>query len=107
MDYAFGPSNGKLISRCKLTAQADREKKTGITRLKRWERAKQDGLDPPEEVKQIIERHGATSECNKRYVKSLGVEYQSSSVHYSSLLQSLEETSLRDKIIYQMIDLPF
>ena len=49
------------------------KKKTGITRLRRWERAKRLGLDPPEEVKQIIERHGATSEYNERYVLSINL----------------------------------
>ena len=30
---------------------------TGISRLERWERAKKLGLNPPEEIKVILERH--------------------------------------------------
>ena len=38
---------------------------TGITRLQRWERAAKLGLDPPPEVPQLIQRHGADSMMNR------------------------------------------
>lgn len=36
----------------------------GITRLQRWERAAKFGLQPPQEVKDILERRGAESTAN-------------------------------------------
>ena len=38
---------------------------SGITRLERWERAVELGLDPPAEVPQLVRRHGTNSLFNK------------------------------------------
>lgn len=38
---------------------------SGVTRLQRWERAAKLGLNPPEEVRQLILKHGENTEMNK------------------------------------------
>lgn len=38
---------------------------TGMSRLERWERAAQLGLDPPIKVKQLVLKHGESSQFNR------------------------------------------
>lgn len=62
MDYTYGPVVGKYLWEYEVVSQARSFINkcvlcAGITRLERWERAKKFGLNPPEEVRELIERH--------------------------------------------------
>ena len=91
LNYAFGPCNGeKLYRRFSLF-----HLRTGITRLKRWERAKKLNLNPPEEIKEIILQHGV--EYNDRCV-CVCVCHFHCVIHLSVPLQYLVRAPGRNKI---------
>lgn len=74
LDYTFGPSNGEGLQKtfpmyvARLLSLVLLLYAVGISRLMRWERAKRLGLNPPQEVKQIIQQLASSdSTSNERY----------------------------------------
>jgi hypothetical protein len=61
----------------------------GIKRLDRWEWAKRHGLEPPENVKQLIKENSNDSDFEERFVFQTYLEFYSIYSRFLIIFQSL------------------
>lgn len=59
LNYKFGPAYGKKKIPCLVVKFANKMsyEMKGVPRLQRWEWAKRHELDPPDDVKKLVEAH--------------------------------------------------